>query len=419
MTKNQKQLRNVADELEKIEMRCAEILSADEMNEGAEKEIKELAGKKRNLIEKRQALGVLLDADDAAAVRGEAVDAETRERLELRGRVSVGAYIAAAQEQRGIDAAEAEYNAACGMKAGRFPLHLLTPEVEKRAITDTDAKASQMAWIDRLFNESLAKYCGISFRGVEPGVVSVPITTTGATASQVERTVAKSTTTQVVGVTELKPKRNAAHLIFSLEDSYRLPGLESSIRRDMQMAVMENVDASIFEGGSSQGSATVADITGLNTATGVVEKEITQSNKVKPAETIKEIVELIDGKHATMPADLKIVTSVGANTLWMSQIANSAAENQTLAQFLKMSGFDWRVRGGIDTATSNGKFGAFIGRMRGIEGAATAAVWDEGMLIRDEYTGAAKGEVGLTLNYFWDFQVPRASNFARIKFVSS
>ena len=419
MTTNQKQLRQCADELEKIELRCSEILSADTMNEASEKEIKELAGKKKNLIEKRQALGILLDEEDAAAVRGEAVDAETRERLELRGRVSVGNYIASAQEQRGVDGAEAEYNAVCGIRPGRFPLHLLNPEIEKRAITDSDAKSSQMAWIDKLFNESLAKYCGVSFRGVESGVASVPVTTTGSTASQVERTVAKSTTTQVVGVTELKPKRNAAHLIFSLEDSYRLPGLESAIRRDMQMAVMENVDASIFEGGTSQGSASVGDITGLNTATGVVEKEITQSNKVKPAETIKEIVELIDGKHATMPADLKIVTSVGANTLWMSQIANSAAENQTLAQFLKMSGFDWRVRGGIDTATSNGKFGAFIGRMRGIEGAATAAVWDEGMLIRDEYTGAAKGEVGLTLNYFWDFQVPRASNFARIKFVSS
>ena len=287
MTKNQKQLRNVADELEKIEMRCAEILSAETMNEASDKEIKELAGKKKNLIEKRQALGVLLDADDAAAVRGEAVDAETRERLELRGRVSVGNYIAAAQEQRGLEGAEQEYNQSCGVRAGRFPLHLLTPEVEKRAITDSDAKASQMAWIDRLFNESLARYCGISFRGVESGVASVPVTTTGADASQVERTVAKSTTTQVVGVTDLKPKRNAAHIVFSLEDSYRLPGLESSIRRDMQMAVMENVDAAIFEGGSSQGSATVADITGLNTATGVVEKEITQSNKVKAAETIQ------------------------------------------------------------------------------------------------------------------------------------
>ena len=419
MTKNQNAIRQVADELEKIEMRCAEILSADEMNEASDKEIKELAGKKKNLIEKRQALGVLLDSEDAAAVRGEAVDAETRERLELRGRVSVGAYIAAAQEQRGLEGAEHEYNAACGIRAGRFPLHLLTPEVEKRAITDTDAASNQQEWIDRLFDESLAKYCGVSFKGVEAGVASVPFTTTGATASQVERNVAKSTTTQVVDVKELKPKRNAAHIIFSLEDSYRLPGLEAALRRDMQMAVMENVDKAVFMGGTSQGSASVADITGLNTATGVIEKEISQSNKVKAAETIKEIVELIDGKHATMPADLKIVTSVGANTLWMSQIANAAAENQTLAQFLKMSGFDWRVRGGIDTATSNGKFGAFIGRMRGIEGAATAAVWDEGMLIRDEYTGAAKGEVGLTLNYFWDFQVPRASNFARIKFVSS
>ena len=416
MTKNQKQLRQCADELEKIELRCSEILSAETMNEASEKEIKELAGRKKNLIEKRQALGILLDEEDAAAVRGKAVDAETREKLELRGRVSVGNYIAAAQEQRGLEGAELEYNAACGIRAGRFPLHLIAPEL--RAITDTDAKASQMAWIDRLFDESLARYCGISFKGVEAGVASVPITTAGASGGQIERTEAKAAASQTIGVAELKPKRNSAHIVFSLEDSYRLPGLEAALRRDMADAVMENVDKAVFLGGSSQGSASVADIVGLNTATDVVEKTITQSNKVKAANTIAEFVELIDGKHATMPGDLKIVVSVGANVLWMSTIANSAAENQTIAQFLKDSGFDWRVRGGIDTATANGDWGAFIGRMRGIEGAGCVAIWDEAHLVRDEFSGANKGEVGLTLSTFWDFATPRASNFARIKFVT-
>ena len=418
MTKNQKQLRNVADELEKIEMRCAEILSAETLNEASEKEIKELAGKKKNLIEKRQALGILLDEEDAAAVRGEAVDAETRERLELRGRVSVGNYIAAAQEQRGLEGVEAEYNAACGIRAGRFPLHLLTPEIEKRAITNTEAESNQMAWIDRLFDESLAKYCGVSFKGVAAGTASVPVTTAGASGGQIERTEAKAAAAQTVGVAELKPKRNSAHIVFSMEDSYRLPGLEAALRRDMQMAVMEDVDKAVFLGGTSQGSASVADITGLNTASDVVEKTLTQSNKVKAANTISAFVQLIDGKHATMPGDLKIVVSVGANTLWMSTIANSAAENQTIAQFLKMSGLDWRVRGGIDTNTGNGDWGAFIGRARGQEGAGCVAMWDEAHLIRDEYTGASKGEVGLTLSTFWDFATPRASNFARIKFVT-
>ena len=83
----------------------------------------------------------------------------------------------------------------------------------------------------------------------------------------------------------------------------------------------------------------------------------------------------------------------------MTTIANSTAENQTLAQFLRASEINWSTRGDIENATTNGKFGAFIGRGRGIDGAGVAAVWDAGELIRDPYTSAAKGEVVLTLNY--------------------
>ena len=47
-----------------------------------------------------------------------------------------------------------------------------------------------------------------------------------------------------------------------------------------------------------------------------------------------------------------------------------------------------------------------------------AAVWSAGSLIRDPYSGADSGEVGLTLNYLWDFKIPRTSNFRRLKYVS-
>ena len=76
------------------------------------------------------------------------------------------------------------------------------------------------------------------------------------------------------------------------------------------------------------------------------------------------------------------------------------------------------ARGEIETATGNGKFGAFIGRSRGIEGAAVAPVWEAGELIRDPYSGAGKGEVALTLCYLWAFGLLRPSNFARVKFVT-
>ena len=38
--------------------------------------------------------------------------------------------------------------------------------------------------------------------------------------------------------------------------------------------------------------------------------------------------------------------------------------------------------------TTNGKFGAFIGRGRGLQGAGTAAVWNSGILIRDPYSAS-------------------------------
>ena len=65
----------------------------------------------------------------------------------------------------------------------------------------------------------------------------------------------------------------------------------------------------------------------------------------------------------------------------------------SLGAILRRAGLSWGVRGGIETNTANGDFGAYIGLARGIDGAARAAVWSAGEMVRDIYTGAAKGEV--------------------------
>ena len=401
-----------------IRTRLSELAGISELDDEQRAELDRLRGEYQDVEKRHGAAIVAEDQPLETRTARENEDAEERERRELRERVEVGAYVQAAQEQRGLDGAEAEYNSACGVRPGRFPLHLLAPDLEVRTTTDTESEVNQQSWIDRLFDESLAMHLGVTYKSVSPGVASVPVTTAGATGGQIERTEAKAADAWAVGTTELKPTRNTSHLVFSLEDSYRLPGLEDALRRDMRSAIMEGVDKAVFLGGTSQGGGTAADITGMNTASSVVEKTLTQAAKAKAADTLKAFVELIDGKHATMPGDLNIVASVGSNTLWMTTIANSAAENQTIAQFMWASGIDWRTRGGIDTNTANGDWGAFVGLGRGIAGAACAAVWDEGMLVRDEYTGAAKGEVNLTLHYFWDFALPRATNFARLKYVT-
>ena len=360
---------------------------------------------------------VIAEADAEKRALETSPDAETRERAALRGRVKLSDHVAAAMEGRGVDGASLEYNQALGLKAaGAFPLELLSPP-EKRATTDTDSSTAQNTWLDRLFSDTAAMRLGVTFESVAPGVASFPVTTAGATAAQRGRSESATAASWTVGVTELKPTRNAVRAIFSEEDSMRLPGLEEALRRDLSMVMTEGVDRIVFVGDSGASEAT-ADIAGLTTISTVNELTITQASKVQGPATLSEFASLIDGKHANSLADLRVVAAVGCNILWLSTVINATASNQTLAQFLMASGLSWTARGDIETDTLNDDFGAFIGRGRGIEGAGVAAVWNSGILIRDPYTEAAKGEVALTLSYFWNFGLPRPSNFSRIKFVT-
>ena len=110
-------------------------------------------------------------------------DGESAELRELRGRVTLAAYIGAAIEGRAAEGPEREFNQALGVPAGRFPLELLAPR-EVRATTDVDAAAMQRTWLDRLFADTSAMYAGVTFESVMPGVSAHPVVTAGASAAQ-------------------------------------------------------------------------------------------------------------------------------------------------------------------------------------------------------------------------------------------
>ena len=396
---------------------------------------------------RRKALGILLDLEDRgedyqgkleeakAAITAAQTDLQNAaeaepetpehrqdnpagtELRELRSKVEFGKYVAAAMTGNGVsDGAEREYNQHLGIADNYFPLALLAGKHEERAARDGDAQASQGTWLDRVFNETAAERVGISFRPVPPGVSAYPVTTAGGSPAQRGRTQAAAESTYTVDVTEMKPARRAVHGIYSIEDDMRLPGLSDAIERDMRLAMLESVDRAVFNGDAGA-NENVADITGMRTA-GIVEVTLTQANKVKADETLKLFLALVDGNHAGTLGDLNVVTSVGANTLWYGRIHNSAADNQTIAQFMMASGLAWMARGSIDANTANGDFGAYVGLGRGIEGAGIAAVWEQGQLIRDPFTGGDSGNVQLTLNFLWQLSFPRTDNFKRLKFVS-
>ena len=423
MSEAQRRLRTLQERRSRERQRMAELSREVSLTDETRAELDQLEAGVPDLERQLRAAQVAVDDEEAeqraagATARQPEGDAEDRERAELRSRVRLGNYVAAAVEQRSADGAELEYNATLGIAGNRFPLELLAPPLEVRATSDIDTQTTPRRWLDRLFAGTAAERVGITMESVPAGVASFPVTTAGASAAQRGRTEAAADAAWTVGVSELKPTRNAVRLVFSIEDAARIPGLESALTRDLRTALVEGVDRAIFLG-DDDANENGADITGLQTAAGLTEQTIKQADKIKGPETLTAFTGLVDGKHAMGLGDLRVVASIGAYRLWENTIANSAAENQTLAAFLRAAGLSWTARGEIETATSNGKFGAFIGRARGIEGAGVAAVWEAGELIRDPYSGAAKGEVALTLSYLWNFGLPRASNFARIKFAA-
>ena len=348
------------------------------------------------------------------------IDPATSEGAEIRdlfARTHVTDYTTAALAGRAVEGAGRELNSALGIAENGFPMQLLAG-VEHRTETDADGMASQQAWVDRVFAMSAAARIGMTTVAVPAGAATFPVVVTGPSAAQRGREEAATTSAWTVSTANMEPTRNSISLQYTKEDNLRLPGLGDALIRDMRMALTEGTDLDVFQGdaGADENSA---DIVGLKTATGIKEITLTQTNKEKGDQTLTALLGLIDGVYAERLPDLRTVTSVDTNTLWDGTIFASAVDNETIGQFLRRSGVDWTVRGGLDTGTGNGKFGAFFGRARGIEGAGVIAMWPGGELIRDNYGANAKsGQIELTLEYFWNFKLVRAANFGRLKFVT-
>ena len=202
--------------------------------------------------------------------------AEERALVELRSNVQFGRYVSAALAGMPVmGGAELELNQHLNIAANFFPLELLAGG-EHRALRDGDGEGNQGTWLDRIVAETAAARLGVTFPMVPAGVAAYPVMSAGASGVQRGRTEAVAEGTYTVAVTELKPTRNAVYGIYSIEDELRLPGLSEAIIRDMRAATLESIDKAVFIGDAGANEAG-ADIAGLTTAAGVVEKTITQA----------------------------------------------------------------------------------------------------------------------------------------------
>ena len=367
------------------------------------------------------------EALDSAHAGGEG--AEIRSLLD---RTKVSRYVRAALSDEKVSGVEAELNAARGVPDSgivQMPLELLNrhlaPPIEERvdALTAPAADFGGLntgpTWLTRLFRPTLASYLGVTMDS--PGIGDPEYLVLSSTNDPVMR--ARSQAVDAVAAAlaseTMTPKRMSARYVWRIEDTARIERLEEQLRSDLEMAVRVGMDTKIMEGDDGATGAD-ADITGLTAATGV--KEVTGTFRANIAngamlwtQATTALNGLVDGIRAQTPGEVSLVL---APTLFRAlySLFPVAQASDTIADLLMRLGYSWRVAGNLTTAALAANDMVGLGSLPvGRQNAAVAAVWPTMSLIRDVYTGAAKGEVALTSIMLWDFKVIRADQFYRLK----
>ena len=262
MKPEQKAMRQVADELEAVEKRSAELIAQDELNEEDEKEIRQLAQKKTKLFEKRSALRVLLENEDAKSVVLDEPDAEMRERLELRSKASLTGFLRAALAGRRVDGAEREIQTAAGIGDG-IPLELWdTPDTrETRADAATGAPGTVGVNLDRIrpavFANSIAPRLGIEMPRVESGTYASATITINLTAASKSKGGAQEASAAGFTVTSVTPKRISARIGIRIEDVAAVgqANFESILRENLSLVLSDELDDQVINGAGGNSGA--------------------------------------------------------------------------------------------------------------------------------------------------------------------
>ena len=344
--------------------------------------------------------------------------AEERALRRLQGRVELRAYLQAAMDGKPLEGAEQEFNKALGVGesggAVQVPWEALLPpgwepRHEQRAdaatVPTSDMHTENMQPIlARIFQRTAAAFLGVTMPMAAIGERRYPVMTGGTTASMQAAGGEVDAGAATYTVTAIEPTRLTARYLFRVEDLAMVSGLEASLRRDLRDVMGDELDRQL--------------LTGNGTAPNLAGVFDTDSGLAAPAEPTAEasvetyidtITNQVDGTNAYSTGDVRLL--IGTDTLkHAARKFITGTDTSALTYINRMSG-GYRVSARVPALAAKKQEGMAI-RMNGV---AVAPVWPTLSLIRDVYSGAAKGEVALTAIALYGFKIVRTNGWVRIK----
>ena len=390
MIEAQKKLATLQIEQSEVRQKLNELLTKDERDETESAELETLTTRAQALEpELRAALVLVNEAEPTGTENTTVIDAETRERLELRAKCSVTNFFQARMQGRMVSGAEAEYSAAENTD-GKIPLSLFDEPVEQRADASTGSPATVGINLQpirpQVFSQSIAPMLAIEMPRVASGTYAEATISAGLSAAAVAKDEAFEATAAGFAVSTATPKRITGRLGIRIEDiaSVGQANFESALRQNLMLTMGDELDNQVINGagvdddlnGIFQQLTNVADAAALIDFDGFV----------------AAVADGVDGLWANSVKDIAIIA--GPDTYKLSAktfqtAANYKGEMSAASYLMKETG-GWRTNKRMpDTAAMLQKGLLFRMGRKGIR-TATCPHWGS-LEIDDVYSGSAAG----------------------------
>ena len=338
--------------------------------------------------------------DNAKGEAGD-LDAEQRERIELRSKARLGTFIRAALTGKMVTGPEAELQAAAAVDG--IPMELWdVPRPEQRAAehrTITPAGATVGINLDSIrpavFAPSIADKLMIDMPRVASGTYATGTISSTAGSVLTADAVAKSAevpqTAGAITVGTASPKRVGASLGLTLEDIAAIgtANFESVLRQNVSLVLSDELDDQVING------------TGANDdLVGILERLTNPAAPAANVETWTRFLAIqsggIEGLWATELEHISMVVGVDTYRLSAATFQGTDSE-ESAASYLKRMGAGYWTNSRMPATAANIQQGILCRKGRTGMRTAVSPTWGS-ISIDDIYSGARKGERYFTVS---------------------
>lgn len=401
---------------QKLSLRMSEIRSR--MGELAETATRSLDPAQRTEIETLRNELTDKEARFRAALAGESGedkrltnrDAEGVEFRALMRRSNVAGYVGAALAGQPIQGAEAEAAQAVNLTGPEIaiPWPILATDAATSIATGVEQEHTSLPILDRVFRDSAAMFMGVTMESVPVGDVSYVSLSAGQTTGPafVAAGTAKDAEAFTLSAATAAPKRIAGRFVIRIEDIARLNDYEQALRRDLTAHLSDTLDLEVITGdGSGQ------HLSGLIKHTPSANKNDDPDSVHSATAWLGDLGSAVDGYYASMTSQVcALLGPASYRLLLAASTLNYPSAAGLLTDVLGRASGGMRASAFIPAPASNIQKNLFVGK-GSMKRLATMPVWEGVRLIRDEYTGAAKGEVAVTVTMLCNLVVHRAAAY--------